>query len=55
MRLASAEQGVIEVQRELAAREIAMEKKTEINLPFIAAGLSGPINLKMKLNPDDLG
>ncbi len=40
---------------ERAAREIAVDKKTVIDIPFITFGPSGPVNLKMKLEAEDLG
>lgn len=46
-------QRILEIS-ERAARDIAENKKTEINIPFITAGQSGPIDLKMKLTADDL-
>ncbi|MBP7739033.1 MAG: Hsp70 family protein [Spirochaetes bacterium] len=40
---------------ERIAREIADKGKTKVDLPFIAAGPSGPVNLRMELKKADLG
>ncbi|MBN1532033.1 MAG: Hsp70 family protein [Spirochaetes bacterium] len=40
---------------ERAARELAADGKTVIDLPFIAVGPSGPVRLTLKLEPADLG
>lgn len=40
---------------ELIAREITEKGKAKVDLPFIAAGPSGPVNLKMELKKADLG
>jgi hypothetical protein len=40
---------------ERAARQLAEEGKTVINLPFIAMGPSGPVSFTLKLKPVDLG
>jgi hypothetical protein len=40
---------------ERVAREIATKGSAVVDLPFIAAGPSGPVNLKMELKKADLG
>jgi hypothetical protein len=40
---------------ELVARELMEKGKAVIDLPFITAGPSGPVNLKMKLERKDIG
>ena len=40
---------------ELIAREISEKGKAKVDFPFIAAGPSGPVNLKMELKQADLG
>jgi hypothetical protein len=40
---------------ERVARELMEKGKAVIDLPFITAGPSGPVNLKMKLERKDIG
>lgn len=40
---------------ELIAGEISEKGKAKVDFPFITAGPSGPVNLKMELKRDDLG
>ena len=39
---------------ERVAREVAVKGKAVVDIPFIAAGPSGPVNLKMELKKGDL-
>lgn len=40
---------------ERAAREIEEKGRTVVNIPFVAMGASGPVNLEIKLTQVDIG
>jgi len=40
---------------ERVARELVAKGKAVVDLPFITAGPSGPVNLRMKLDRKDIG